>query len=348
MRKFLRIAAEIQGEIADLPRGTKLTPIRELAERFNVADLTIRHALKELKSRGAITQKVGKGTFTTGYMPDAEKPCGLLITGSSYSDVFPHIHREIIRAANQSCLRLISRDASCGDPVLATERAVELSEELIRARIGGIIFQPIQFAPHAAAITRRIMKMFWSARIPVVIIDCAVAEFEDNDLYDLVSIDNFNAGYRLALWLLSTGSKHICFQANPNFATSVAERIRGVKSVQKGHTPLLIAAPDNVNAVLQVLQSDSSIDTIICQNDMAAVRLEQTLRQLGRSVPGDIRLAGFDGVNTPPELVTMQQPCADLARYALNCIQYRMANPDTSPARIQLQATLLQGARSTI
>ena len=81
---------------------------------------------------------------------------------------------------------------------------------------------------------------------------------------------------------------------------------------------------------------------------MAAVRLEQTLRQLGRSVPGDIRLAGFDGVNTPPELVTMQQPCADLARYALNCIQYRMANPDTSPARIQLQATLLQGARSTI
>ena len=59
-------------------------------------------------------------------------------------------------------------------------------------------------------------------------------------------------------------------------------------------------------------------DAIVCANDRTAGPLMQTLQQLGRAVPRDIRLAGIDDVEyaalLPVPLTTLRQPTRHLGR----------------------------------
>src|SRR5271169_3273641 len=57
------IAAEI--ESGRLEPGTKLPAERDLAEDWQVAYLTVRRCMKELRSRGLVVSVVGKGTYVT-------------------------------------------------------------------------------------------------------------------------------------------------------------------------------------------------------------------------------------------------------------------------------------------
>lgn len=50
--------------------GTKLPPERELAQKFGVSRVSLRHALKALELFGIITQRVGDGTYLS---PDSSK-----------------------------------------------------------------------------------------------------------------------------------------------------------------------------------------------------------------------------------------------------------------------------------
>ena len=50
--------------------GTKLPPERELAQKFGVSRVSLRHALKALELFGIITQRVGDGTYLS---PDPSK-----------------------------------------------------------------------------------------------------------------------------------------------------------------------------------------------------------------------------------------------------------------------------------
>jgi GntR family transcriptional regulator len=52
-----RIAA---GELA---RGQKLPAERDLADEWGIGYLTVRRAMRELRERGLVVSRVGKGTF---------------------------------------------------------------------------------------------------------------------------------------------------------------------------------------------------------------------------------------------------------------------------------------------
>ena len=61
-------------------------------------------------------------------------------------------------------------------------------------------------------------------------------------------------------------------------------------------------------------------DAFICGNDHTAARLLQTLGAIGKQVPRDVLLAGFDDVACAqllsPPLTTMRQPCEEIAAVA--------------------------------
>ena len=65
----------------------------------------------------------------------------------------------------------------------------------------------------------------------------------------------------------------------------MADRIRGLESVRNKPGALMKLRPADTEALRIALLTDPDIDTIICQNDLAAVELAHTLRELGRRVP---------------------------------------------------------------
>lgn len=342
MRRYLEIAAQLQSECGELPPGTRLPGERELAVRFGVATPTIRQALRVLKDSGLLVRKIGSGTYTAGSCSN-RSTIGVLVSGCRYSEIFAVMCREISHEAERHQMLTLIRDASCEDLERTADRTRELARELVASRVSGVIYQPVQFATSAFRTNCAVLDLFASAHIPVTVIDCELAECPIKLSYDIVSIDNFSAGQELATWLVQTGSRHICFQACPGYGASVADRIRGVRDVCHGIMPVLVLEPDDRAAVRRVLLENPAMDTVICQNDLAAVRLAEAFRELGRAVPGDIRVAGFDGVLASEKagIPTMKQPCEDLARGALSCLLERMAHPTSSAMRLLRHARLL-------
>jgi DNA-binding GntR family transcriptional regulator len=55
------IAAAITS--GELEHGQKLPAERDLAEAWGIAYLTVRRAMQELRDRGLVVSRVGKGTF---------------------------------------------------------------------------------------------------------------------------------------------------------------------------------------------------------------------------------------------------------------------------------------------
>lgn len=65
---YVRIADHVQARISagDLKPGMRLPSERDMADEYGVAVATMRQALGELRSRGAVVTLPAKGTFVAG------------------------------------------------------------------------------------------------------------------------------------------------------------------------------------------------------------------------------------------------------------------------------------------
>lgn len=71
---FLQVAEDLTAAIKDgrLARGAQLPPIRQLADEYEVAAMTIQHALRLLREQKRIVSWQGKGSFVCETQPDDE------------------------------------------------------------------------------------------------------------------------------------------------------------------------------------------------------------------------------------------------------------------------------------
>ena len=106
-----------------------------------------------------------------------------------------------------------------------------------------------------------------------------------------------------------------------------------------------VAFPDDVEAVRRIFRRGPPPDAFICGNDRTAARLLQTLAAIGKRVPQDVMLAGFDDVSCAqllsPPLTTMRQPCEAIAAVAVRTLLERICAPSLPPREISLEATLV-------
>jgi DNA-binding GntR family transcriptional regulator len=62
---YEQVADYVEAQITsgDLKPGQKFPDMRDLAEEWGVAYQTVRRAMRELRERGLVVSRVGKGTF---------------------------------------------------------------------------------------------------------------------------------------------------------------------------------------------------------------------------------------------------------------------------------------------
>jgi len=323
---------------------------RALAKRFDVSRPTISQALQELRGQGYLTRRRGSGTFLTQKGRNAGGRIGLIIPGISHEEIFPPICRELSTLAQTHGYALLFADISSRDPRDRAETAKTLAEEYAKQGVSGVIFQPIEFVRDATRINREILAVFDRAKIPVVLLDYDVVPPPERSAYDLVAIDNFDAGRRLAIHLVAAGAKRIAFLMRPNWGFSVRDRLVGVKYVateteRSAKTIKLVCEPDDVAAIRKALGGRNAPDAIVCGNDTAAAKLLTVLRKLGKRVPQDVMVAGFDDVQhatlVSPPLTTIHQPCEALARTVFDVLTDRINVPGREPRKITLEAPLV-------
>lgn len=317
------------------------------ASRFSVGRKTIIKVYDELERRGLVVRRRGAGTALTCKADRDFGRIGLIIHGSNYCELFAPIARRMSHLCQKNGLALLFADLS-GDAVSRrVDKIAQTAADFVKTGVNGVIFQPVELVRNAEAINRRILAVFDAAGVPVVLLDSDIVRSPERSRYDLAAVNHIEAGRRIGEHFVRCGAKRIAYLMEREHAPCVQDRYLGVKVGAEGKTvkgAAVYARPDDAAAIRRVLRTLRP-DAFACYNDREARLLITTLAQLGRRVPEDVQVAGFDDVNyatiSAPALTTAHQPCNELADLAFGMLMSRIDSPDAPPRETFLSAPLV-------
>ena len=323
--------------------------VRALISRFKLSDRTVRHALDELYAQGLISRKQGRGTFITGR--SVSRKIGLIVPGIADSEFFQTIVPGLLRSCQAVGYQPVFCEITETAPRERMRQALGFARALVADRVAGVIFQPMVTLARVDA-NAAVAQCLSNGRIPFVLLNTDIVVSPERSAYDVVGIDNVEAGCMVGAHLMSCGARRIAFLMWPDVA-SVRSRFRGLRlSVldENVKTRLVEANPSNNAAIACTLRLFKP-DAFVCGNDTAAAVLTQTLARLGRRVPDDVLLAGFDDIRhstiMTPQLTSVRQPCEDIADVAVGLLLKRISNPAEVPKVVHLPSPLMVRASTT-
>ena len=352
MSKYGAILDAIRKEIAEgkYDSDRRLPTEAQLVARYGVSRPTVARALRELHSEGVVERRAGSGTYLKmGAARDAGL-LGLIVPSLGKTEIFDPICAEIARQAHLSQYALLWSGSWPDAPAARAQQAEDLCHRYIRENVSGVFFAPVELMPEDEQFNERIVSALDAAGIPVVLLDRDMYKFPRRSRYDLVGIDNFAAGYDIARHLISLGCRTITFVQAPHSAATVDLRVAGWREamvragLECGPDRVLSGDVEREDFVRKVLGKDQT-EAVICANDMTAATMMQTLSRMGRSVPDDVRLVGFDDLRYASllsvPLTTMHQPCQAIGQAAVEAMRERIRNPGMTRREILLEATLV-------
>ena len=179
-----------------------------------------------------------------------------------------------------------------------------------------------------------------------------------------VGIDDYAAARRMTRHLLDLGHRRIGFILGRPGHGATDERSRGFRDeMQSSGTPIddtLVKVgnflfADGLVCAEQILQAPQPPSAIFASNDDTAAAVIAVARRRGLSLPGQLSVAGFDDAPVAtmiwPELTTIRQPVAALARAAAGLIiehvPRRRGWPEPLPHRLLDFELLVRGSTSS-
>ena len=346
--KFKNLYETLKSKILSGQYGfdNPLPSVRAVMYRTGLSTSTVRHAFAELERVGLVVRTRGSGTFVT--KTAMSRKIGLIVPGICYSEIFPPICKELSRQAQKEGCSLLFGDLSSNDPAERGKRAKVLARQYVKEGVAGIIFQPIEFLENSDEVNRDILSVFDAANVPVVLLDCDIVASPGRSKYDIVGINNGEAGRSLAQHMIDQGVRSVVFLAAAHSDYSVQNRIEGVRNAiaaVKGHFRNLSIDVGDAAAVKKLLSRRPRPEAIICRNDHQAAHLLVTLRSIGKRVPEEVSVAGFNDVGfasiLSPSLTTVHLPCEDIARQAFAFLRERIGNPGIPTRECYLSAPLV-------
>ncbi len=181
----------------------------------------------------------------------------------------------------------------------------------MQKRVDGFIVMSPSF------LHRKIIHELYEANVPFV----STAKLLGKEKITYVDVDNFK-GARLAVeHLISLGHKKIAFIGKPAL-TSSSDRLAGYKeTLAKYNLPIrnefikVSEAPSMVcghDVMFELLNYKDIPTAVFLSNDMMAIGAIKAVKEIGKKIPDDISIVGFDDIAlsrfTSPALTTVHQP----------------------------------------
>ena len=159
---------------------------------------------------------------------------------------------------------------------------------------------------------------------------------QPNQKYCSVTGDNFNGGKTATEHLISSGRQKIGFIGGPIYELEVQHRLEGYRTALhaagRSIDPALIEHGDFSNtsgaeALRRLLDKVPQVDAVFVNSDLMAIAAMDAIRDLGRRVPEDIAVVGYDDLSiaehSNPPLTTIRQNIPLAGKLlAQNLIQY--------------------------
>lgn len=194
-------------------------------------------------------------------------------------------------------------------------------------------------------------KILEDRDIPVVMFNRYFGDYPSNTIW----CDPEDATKTMVRHLRDFGHTKFGLIEGPDYSMVNRERMLHVRKAIKAQGGKIVAkARGNyryesaANAAQALMASEPTPTAIIAANDMMAMgALDELKNVMGRSVPGDISVAGFDGIGAARfasyELTTIRQPIGRMAEAAVAMMLSRIEKPETSSEKRVLAGSFIQG-----
>jgi GntR family transcriptional regulator, arabinose operon transcriptional repressor len=350
--KYRQIADQLRTRIltAEYAPGDKLPTDATLSEQYKSSRLTVIKALRLLEEEGLLSRKAGSGTYVGLRVREDPHSFGLLIPDLGQGEIFEPICQGMARAGTSSRQVLIWGNTSNVSADDKETQALELCKSFVARRVDGVFFAPLELSVHKEEINQQIVSQLEEANIPIVLLDRSTRPFPEPTTHDLVGIDNWREGFRMAKYLLDLGCTRLGFVLRPGSAPTVEARIAGLsealrqRGIDVSREFILRLDPTDQTGV-RVWMKRFHPDAILCANDFTAGQLMHTLGSLGVQVPRDVRIVGFDDVKyasiLPVPLTTLRQPCQEIGAAAMKAMLARVEDPTMVPRTISLDCEII-------
>jgi LacI family transcriptional regulator len=185
-----------------------------------------------------------------------------------------------------------------------------------------------------------IVQILLSKKLPVLLVDA----YADNDYFDSVVTDNFAGAYQTVTHLIEAGHRQIAIVGSqPEAYPSIQERREGyLRALADNDLEPYFADcylyPEKVpQAVTDLLNSHPDVTALFACNDTVAIAAIQKAQELGRHVPDDLSVVGFDNIelaqHVAPPLTTMRVDMMGMGRLAAQLLMNRYEFPEAGRVR---------------
>ncbi len=166
-----------------------------------------------------------------------------------------------------------------------------------------------------------------------------------------VDIDNVGGARGAVEHLIGSGRRKVATIAGLQDMGVGVDRLRGYQEAM-GSARQRIAYGDwgemsGTEAMRELLAKEPDIDAVFVASDLMAAGALRALRELGRRVPDDVAVVGFEdspiAAQTEPPLTTVYQPVEEMGRQMVALLLARIRNEE-SPSHVLLDTHLVQRA----
>ncbi|NNE24460.1 MAG: LacI family DNA-binding transcriptional regulator [Rhizobiales bacterium] len=204
------------------------------------------------------------------------------------------------------------------------EREEEIVETLLAKQVEGLVLTV------ADADNSRALDRLDAAKVPYVLLYNQPARA---DRY-AVSVDNIAGARELVGQLIALGHKRIAFVAG-RFRTSDRSLLRyqgcveamdeaGLPKPEVLEVDYAGDQPEEPDVLATKLRGLNAPTALFCSNDLLALAVIAASRSIGMKVPGDVSVAGFDGISIgtmiEPSLASIAQPTRAMGTEAMEIL----------------------------
>jgi DNA-binding LacI/PurR family transcriptional regulator/DNA-binding transcriptional regulator YhcF (GntR family) len=320
------VVDDLRGQIetSQLLPGERLPSMAALTERYQVSEITIRAAVRELVNDGYLRSRRGSGIYVESQLPGArngEVPLPMMSNVVAVLSIVPggppashrqsgstqYIGHGAIAAAQSSGMHALALHP---DRITGEDVAVGEIDQLIAMRPCGVIIPDMA----SARIQSLELAETLSSHGLRVVMYGGSPELKN---YDRVTSDHEQGSYEVTRWLLQRGHRRILnLWPAPAMGYWFAQRRRGYeRAMQEAGLEVLpevlMPAPSAradaedllafaerarqiAASLIEYLTGSDPIDALVLATDSDVFRAASALRLFGKEPNGDVALVGYD------------------------------------------------------
>ncbi|MHA0858122.1 LacI family DNA-binding transcriptional regulator [Paenibacillus sp. CMAA1364] len=315
-------------DVAKLAGVSVATVSRVLNNKGYVSDNTREIVEKCIKDLNYTPNEIARTLFNK-----QSKTIGLIVP-DIMNPYFPELARAVEDTATELGYNVILCNSD-GD----IEKEQRYLDVLLQKYVNGIIVSSNTLS------ASQIEKL----NIPIVSIDREISKG-----LPTIVVENHKGAMMATQFLESKGCTRIGHIRGPHKIVNAEERYEGYKEVVGKRSWFKDSyivngrydMESSIEATLELLRLHPEIDGVFAANDVMAIGAVKAAYQLGKRIPEDISIIGFDGISlskaTTPELTTIVQPIYEMGEKAATMLVQLMEQQPIEETFCRLEVMLVE------